>query len=174
MALADPHFRSEHEERHIVFPGDGNAARADIFFEDAHAHDIFNDPLEERHGIVLDDIALVVDEEHAQVVHVEVLLALLVQAVHIAHDELVRLLVFLNLLAAQFVDFRHRLVGQVHGAAALPRLRHPGMDIGIDNAVFHELVVVCGQFFLIPLLTNHFNLSLFHLNFPLEFCIRIG
>lgn len=58
MAFADPHFRSEHQEGNIVAAGHRKARRTTVLFEHTHALNIINAPLEERQGIVFEDIPL--------------------------------------------------------------------------------------------------------------------
>lgn len=76
MAFADPHFRSEHQEGNIVAAGHRKARRTTVLFEHTHALNIINAPLEERQGIVFEDIPLFINDDHGQVMGVKILLIL--------------------------------------------------------------------------------------------------
>ena len=126
-----------------------------ILLQHAHTLDILDNALEERHSIVFDDITVFINQQHAQVMDVEMLLALLIQTINIFNNELMRLLMRDNLLAAQLVDFRHCFMRQVHSTATLPAFSNPWMHVGINNTLFHKLSVVGSQLILISSLTNH-------------------
>ena len=165
MAFPDPHLRPEHQKRHIVLPGNAYAGSPYVAFQYPHPLDIFNDTLEKRHGIILDHIALVIDQQHTQVMGIKMLFVLFIQPVHIFHNMGVCFLMFDDLFPGKTVDPGHHFVRQVKGPAALPGFCHPGMYIGIDDTVIHELIVVHRQFFFISFFTNHHRcpLSLFYL-----------
>ena len=156
MAFADPHFRSEHQEGNIVAAGHRKARRTTVLFEHTHALNIINAPLEERQGIVFEDIPLFINDDHGQVMGVKILLILFKKSIHISQD------IFMQLqLPGQFIGrkahpiSRHGLMVLFTGIAATPRLSDPRMDIGIDDALFNELIIITRQFFLIASFPNH-------------------
>ena len=143
MTFPYPHLRPEHQEGRIVFPGNADAGSAYIAFQNAHPLDIVKDPLEKGHGVILDHITLVVDQQHAQVISVKLLLVLFIQPVHILYDLSMGFLMLSDLFPGEVVDLGHGFMGQTHRPAALPGIRYPGMHVGIDDTVFHEFIVVC-------------------------------
>ena len=52
-----------------------------------------------------------------------------------------------NSLAERHPISRHGLMVLFTGIAATPRLSDPRMDIGIDDALFNELIIITRQFF---------------------------
>ena len=155
MAFPYPHLRPEHQERHVVFPGDADTGCPDVALQYAHPLDVVNDALEKGHGIILDHIALVVDQQHTQVMGIKMLFVLFVQPVHVFHNLGMGFLVFDDLFPGQAVDFGHRFMGQVEILTALPGFRHPWVYVGIDDPLVHKFIVIGRQFFLISLFTNH-------------------
>ncbi len=156
MAFPDPHLRPEHQERHIVGPGHADAGCTHILLQDPHALDVLDAPLEEGQGIVLQYIAVLIHQQHAQVVGVEVLLVLVEQAVHILHHIFVPFQGLLQLLGTQpYPVGRHGLMVQFPCFAPAPGLSHPRMDVGVDDPLVDELIVIAGQLFLIASFPNH-------------------
>ena len=156
MAVPDPHFRPEHQERHIVGPCHTNAGGTHVLLQDPHALDILDAPLEEGQGVVLQHIAFLIHQQHAQVVGVEVLFVLFEQTVHILHHILVPFQGLLQVLEAQTHPMgRHGLVVQFSRFTPVPGLSHPRMDIGIDDSLIDEFIVIAGQLFLIASFPNH-------------------
>ena len=156
MAFPDPHFRSEHQKGHIVAPGHADAGGAHIFFQDPHALDVFDAPLEEGQGIVLQHIAVFIHQQHAQVVGIEILLVLFEEPIHIFHHILMDFQGSFQFLRRQPHPMgRHGFMVQFPGFAPAPGLRYPRMDVGIYDSFVNELVVVAGQFFLIASFPNH-------------------
>ncbi len=155
MAVLNPHFRTKHQKRYVVLTCHADAGGTNILLQYAHTLNILDNALEERHSIVFDYIAVFINQQHAQVVDIEVLLALLIQAINIFNNELMRLLMRDNLFAAQLVDFRHCFMRQMHSTAALPAFSNPRMHVGINNTLFHKLSVIRSQLILISSLTNH-------------------
>ena len=142
MAVLNPHFRTEHQERHIMLTRYADAGGANILLQDAHSLNIFIDTLEEGHSIILDNIASFINQQHAQVMNIKMLLALLIQAINIFNNKLMRFLVLDNFLTAQLINLRHGLVRQVHRTAALPAFCNPGMHVRVNNALVHKPFVV--------------------------------
>ena len=174
MAFPYPHLRPEHQERNIVFPGDADTGCPYIALQYAHPLDIVNDPLEKRHGVVLDHVALIVNQQHAQVMGIKMLFVLFVQPVHIFHNLGMGLLMLDDLFPCQTVDFGHRFMGQVQGPAALPGFRHPRVHVGIDDPFFHKFIVIGCQLFLISFFTNHRRFPLSHILSALAAAVIAG
>ena len=156
MAFPDPHFRAEHQEGHIVAPGHTDAGSTHILLQDPHALDILDAPLEKGQGIVLQYIPVLIHQQHAQVVRIEILFVLFKEPVHILHHILMDFQGLFQLLGRQAHPVgRHGLMVQFPCFAPAPGLRYPRMDVGVYNALLHEFVVVAGQFFLIASFPNH-------------------
>ena len=157
MAVFDPHFRAEHQKGHIMLTCDTDAGSTHILFQHAHTLDILDHSLEKGQGIIFDHITVFVDQQHAQVMDIEMLFALFIQTVDVFYDKLMGPLVFNDLFPAQFIQLGHRFMGQLHRPAALPGFGHPGMDVWIDDAVFHKLTIIGSQFFLVAFFTDHYK-----------------
>ena len=142
MAVLNPHFRPEHQKGHVMLAGHADAGGTHILLQNAHSLNVLNNALEEGHSVIFNNVAVFVDQQHTQIMNIEMLLALLVQAVHILHDKLVGLLMLGNFLAAQLINLGHSLMGQTHSTAALPAFCNPGMHVGIDNPLIHKLLIV--------------------------------
>ena len=142
MAILNPHFGTEHQKGHIMLTGHADTGGSHILLQHTHALDILDNALEKGHGIILDNITIFIDEQHAQIMNIKMLLALLIKAIHILYDELVGPLVLSNLLTAQLIDFGHGFVGQIQCTAAQPAFGYPRMHVGIHDALFHKLLVV--------------------------------
>ena len=155
MAVLNPHFRAEHQKGHIMLARNADAGGTNILLQNAHTLNILDNALEERHSIVFDYIAVFINQQHAQVVDIEMLLALLIKTVNVFDNELMRLLVRDNLLAAQLVDFGHGFVRQMHSTATLPAVGNPRMHVRVNNALFHKLSVIRSKLILISSLANH-------------------
>ena len=128
-----------------------------VLFQYAHPLDIFDHSLKKGQCIIFDHITVFIDQQHAQIMNIEMLFALFIQTVDILYDKLMGLLMFNDLLTAQFIELRHRFMGQFHRPAALPGLSHPGMDVRIDDTVFHKLTIIGSQFFLVTFFTDHYS-----------------
>ena len=155
MAVLNPHFRTEHQKGHVMLARNADAGGTNILLQNTHALNILDNALEERHSVVFDYIAVFINQQHAQVMDIEMLLALLIKTVNVFDDEFMRLLVRDNLFVAQLIDFGHSFVRQMHSTATLPAVGNPRMHVGVNNTLFHKLSVISSQLILISSLTNH-------------------
>ena len=78
VAILNPHFGTKHQKGHIVLTRYADAGCTHILLQHTHALNIFNNSLEEGHGIVFDNIAIFINQQHAQIMNIKMLLALFI------------------------------------------------------------------------------------------------
>ena len=138
-----------------MFPGYADTGCTHIAFKDPYTLNIVNGPLEKRHGVIFDDVSVFIDQQHAQVMGIEMLFVLLIQPVNIFNHLYMFFLMFNELLISQTVHLGHGLMGYPHIPAPLPGFRHPRVHIGIQDPLIHKFIVISRKFFLVSFFTNH-------------------
>ncbi len=155
LPVLHPHLRPENEERRLMLIGDRDARCADILLRQPRPFHLARRLLKKRQRVVLQRVALVVEQQQADAVHVEMALHLAVQFLKEIQRRAVPLAASRQLLPGKLHRRLERIAGNAPGPAAPPRLGHPRMDIGVDRTVIDEPPVILLQFFFAPPLTNH-------------------